>query len=73
MVKNFPFVSDLASHESIHSEEKNPSALTLSATKVTKLRLNTIDIIIIGTSKSQQSHRKLSVASVTKFASKSNI
>ena len=70
--KKFPFVSDLASHKSIHSEEKNSSALTLNAAKATKLRLNTITIIITGTSKSQQSHRKLSVASVTKFAPKSN-
>ena len=71
--QNFPFASDLASHKSIHSEEKNSSALTLSVAKATKLRLNTITIIITGTSKSQQSHRKLSVASVIKFTPKSNI
>ena len=71
--QNFPFASDLASHETIHSEEKNSSALTLSATKAIKLRLNTITIIITGTNRSQQSHRKLRATSVTKFSPKSNI
>ena len=71
--QNFPFASDLASHETIHSDEKDSSALTLSAAKATKLRLNTIAIIITGTNKSQQSHRKLSVTFVTKFSPKSNI
>ena len=70
---NFPFTSDLATHETIHSEEKNSSALTLNAVKATKLRLNTITIIITGTNKSQQSHGKLSVTSATKFSPKSNI
>ena len=37
------------------------SALTHSVAKATKLRLNTIAIINTGISKSQQSHRKLSV------------
>ena len=71
--QNFPFSSDLANHETVHSEEKNSSALTQSVAKATKLRQNTIIIIITGTSKSQQSHRKLSVASLTKFTPKSNI
>ena len=70
--QNFLFPFDLASHETVHSEEKN-SAVIQSAAKATKQRLNTITIIITGTSKSQQSHRKLSVVSVTKFAPKSNI
>ena len=71
--QNFPFASDLASHASIHSTEKNSSALILSALKCTKLRLNTIAIIITGTNKSQQSYRKLSVRCVTKCSPKSNI
>ena len=71
--QNFPFASDLASHASIHSAEKNSSALILSVVKCTKLRLNTIAIIITGTNKSQQSHRKLSVRCVTKCSPKSNI
>ena len=54
-------------------KKKNSSALDLSAAKATKLRLNTIAIIITGTNKSQQSHRKLSVTFATKFSPKSNI
>ena len=54
-------------------QKKNSSALILSAVKCTKLRLNTIVIIITGTNKSQQSCRKLSVRSVTKCSSKTNI
>ena len=49
--RNFPFASDLASHETIHSEEKKFKCT--SAAKATKLRLNTITIIITGTKKSQ--------------------
>ena len=71
--QNFPFASDLASHETVHSEEKNSSAVTQTAAEATKLGLNTITIIITGTSKSQQSHRKLSVVSVTKSSPMSNV
>ena len=70
---NFPFASDLASHESIHSEEKKFKFTYPKCGKRYKLRLNTITIIITGTNKSQQSHRKLSVRCVTKFSPKSNI
>ena len=61
--QNFPFTSDLASHETIQKKKKNSSVLTLSVAKATKLRLNTIANLITGTNKSQQSHRKLSVTS----------
>ena len=45
--QNFPFASDLASHETSHSfRKKNSSTLTLSVAKATKLRLNTIATIL---------------------------
>ena len=73
MGQKCPFPSDLATHEIVHSEEKNSNAVTQIVTKATKPRLSTIAITITGTSKSWQSHRKLNVISVTKFFPKSNI
>ena len=55
---NFPFASDLASHESIHSEEKKFKCTYPKCGKRYKTK-NTIAIIITGTNKSQQSRRKL--------------
>ena len=68
--QNFPFTSDLASHEIVHSDEKKSIAVTQSVEKAIKPKLNLITITITGTSKSQQSCKKLNVVYATKFFSK---
>ena len=73
VVKIFHLLQIWLATKQFIQKKKNSSAVTQTAAEATKLGLNTITIIITGTSKSQQSHRKLSVVSVTKSSPKSNV